>query len=326
MVTRLTACSISRSVKAGRLAAGESGWRVLAVFERACDLATPEGDVVALVLPEIGDGPLNIVVEGQPGLFSAVQPGAAIRTGDAILRFDNLEITLEQATIWEPRPDWQRLRRNREEIEGRLPLVRDLALRQAPPDSLLAEQMPTSTYSATVRQAIQGLGAGWGGRWPADQCMEAAAAQLAGLGIGLTPAGDDFLVGVMLRAWLTHPAPEPFCQRLVQIAAPHTTTLSAALLRAAARGECSAAWHRLLAALQDAKESTLTRAVKGVLAHGHTSGADTLAGLLWLGQSQRAGSQHSFPAVDDNRLCQTDLRESPKGRTQFAPARCPLEF
>ena len=46
------------------------------------------------------------------------------------------------------------------------------------------------------------LGSGWAGN--ADG-LRWAASQLAGLGSGLTPAGDDFLVGVMLWAWLLHP-------------------------------------------------------------------------------------------------------------------------
>jgi hypothetical protein len=111
------------------------------------------------------------------------------------------------------------------------------------------------------------------------------AAQLAGLGSGLTPAGDDFLMGVMLRAWLTHPEPEPFCQQIVEIAVPRTTTLSAALLRAASRGECSAAWHTLLTALESGAQPQLEKAVQAILSHGHTSGADILAGFLWLSPS-----------------------------------------
>ena len=57
---------------------------------------------------------------------------------------------------------------------------------------------------------------------------------LAGLGDGLTPAGDDWLVGMMLWAWLAHAAPRRFCQVLSDAAVPRTTTLSAAFLQAAA--------------------------------------------------------------------------------------------
>jgi hypothetical protein len=84
----------------------------------------------------------------------------------------------------------------------------------------------------------------------------------------------------MLWAWVAHPTPATFCSEMVQVAAPRTTTLSAAFLRSAARGECSPAWHQLLAALVKT-DSDLTASIRDVLAHGATSGADTLAGFLY---------------------------------------------
>jgi hypothetical protein len=287
---RLNALSISRSVRTGSLAEEGVDWRMLAAFERACNLATPGGDVVALVLAGIGDGPLNVVVDGWPGVFAAVEPGAPVQIEEAILSFSDLEIRLDQATAWEPRPDWERLRRNRERIEGHLPLVRGLALRHAPADSLLVGRT-FPPYSATAWAAAEELRAGWGSGGAADKRLEAGAARLAGLGGGLTPAGDDFLAGLMLRAWLTHPAPGPFCRILLEAAAPRTTTLSAALLRAAARGECPAPWHHLLDALQDGSPVRLTVAVREILAQGHTSGADSLGGFLW---KERSGEPRPY--------------------------------
>jgi len=120
---------------------------------------------------------------------------------------------------------------------------------------------------------------GWEGN--SGQLREGAA-QLAGLGSGLTPAGDDFLTGVMLWAWLAHSNPREFSRALVAAAAPRTTTLSAAFLRAAAEGECSAPWHRVLAALVGGAEDVLAASIRQVVACGATSGADTLAGFLWM--------------------------------------------
>ena len=263
MVTNLNALSVSRSVQAGQ------DWHVLAVFERACDLVTPSDDVIALVLPEIGDGPLNIVVDGRPGVFAGVEPGAPATAEGTTLRLSNLEIRLARAAVWEPCPDWERLRRNWKQIESRLPLVRDLALRQAPPDSLLALLSP--------ELGITGFRAPLG-RQPV---MSDLATQFAGLGGGLTPAGDDFLIGVMLQTWLAHPDPAPLCQTLVEIAAPRTTALSAAFLRAAAKGECNTPWHRLFTTLVDDGQEQLAAATREALSYGYTSGADTLAGFLW---------------------------------------------
>ena len=146
----------------------------------------------------------------------------------------------------------------------------------------------TQALSSTVSAATTALAAGWRGNHTE---LLSGAARLAGLGTGLTPAGDDFLAGLMTWAWLAHPAPRAFCQVVLGAAVPRTTVLSAAFLRAAAAGECSIAWHHLLAALSDRQKplrvsETLRGSVQEVLSHGHTSGADTLAGFLSLARPQ----------------------------------------
>ncbi len=281
--------------------------RVLAVFEHACDLVTPQGDLVALVTSAVGNGPLNIVVGEKPqeqdtggrwpgffcDRFPALAAGMPARLEGRWLHVGRLKVDLTDAKSWDPRPDWAALRDRGEVISQRLPLVLGFALGAAA-DGLLALLYPLSTplqppCSGTEEQAGEAaalLREGWSG--DLDRLRQGVA-QLAGLGRGLTPAGDDFLCGAMLWAWLAHPEPQPFCRAVVEVAAPRTTTLSAALLRAAARGECSAAWHRLMACLSRDAEDGLAAAVREVLGYGATSGADALAGFLWMALSQGTG-------------------------------------
>jgi len=279
--------------------------RVLAVFDHACDLVTPNGEVIALVTPDIGDGPLNIVVESKSEDFASLAVGTAARINTPhfchperseeslsrqvkTLRFAQvdreleLQVTLNTAAIWEPCPDWDALRNQRAAIANRRSSLQAIALHHAPTESLLPvvpgrAQAEQEGISPCVREAAQALQAGWNG--DAVQ-LHTGATRLAGLGNGLTPAGDDFLIGVMLWAWVAHPTPEAFCGATLQAAAPRTTTLSAAFLCSAAKGECSAAWHQLLATLTHS-DNDLATAVQQVLAHGATSGADTLAGFLY---------------------------------------------
>lgn len=272
--------------------------RVLAVFERACNLVTSDGDVVALVLPEIGDGPLNVVVKASPESLSLLRPGLAAQLVCSGLQVGRLSAPFVGARIWEPCPDWVQLRAHRETNAIHHSLLRDIALRHGPTESLIQilPWYPNAPHAAPVAaldlqsragsilfracEGAEALRTGWAGEM---EQARVGAGRLAGLGSGLTPAGDDFLAGVMLWAWLAHPEPGLFCETLLDAAGPRTTTLSAAFLRAAAGGECSAAWHYLLTALSCGAEDELEAAVKGVLAHGHTSGADMLAGFLWLG-------------------------------------------
>lgn len=203
--------------------------QVLAVFERVLDLVTPAGEVLALVAPEVGDGPLNVVVEagtaGQAGtsLWAGIEAGLAAQVEGPCLSVGPAIVLLDGAVVWEPCPDWGALRARRETAAHRIAEIEALLPRA---------QQGWEEHLALLR-------AGWEGDGSA---LRRAAAGLAGRGVGLTPAGDDFLCGAMLGAWLLHPDPPAFCRAIVEEAAPRTTTLSAASLRAAGRGECSAAW------------------------------------------------------------------------------------
>jgi hypothetical protein len=287
--------SISRPVRQ-RLRQGQSVARVLAIFEHACDLVTPDGEVIALVPPQIGDGPLNIVLDDPTDLFTGIDLSAPVTLAEEQLWVGGLQVDLREAIVWEPQPDWDTLRTRRAAIASHLPLLYSLGHHHAPSNTLLALLDPsllrgpllkgpllddklTATIFSTAQKAGADLREGWAGDL---KRLQEAGTGLAGLGGGLTPAGDDFLTGAMLWAWLAHPTPDPFCHTLLQVAVSRTTTLSAAFLRAAVRGECSASWHTLLASLSEGTEAEITAAVREVLAHGATSGADALAGFLYI--------------------------------------------
>ncbi len=96
---------------------------------------------------------------------------------------------------------------------------------------------------------------------------------LAGLGPGSTPAGDDFLTGFIIGCvWTGRPRPPmPDPSR--------TTWLSAEILRDAAEG---LVWRRgrdVLAALAGDEPGTLLEAAGGMINWGSSSGRAWLAGL-----------------------------------------------
>lgn len=115
-----------------------------------------------------------------------------------------------------------------------------------------------------------------------------AAKKLAGLGPGLTPAGDDLLLGAMYGLWATRGEDAQLsAERIVRASVPRTHALSGAWLAAGARGEAAAPWHQLLAAVASHSEDELEAAVMRILPTGHTSGADALGGFLGLLEAQR---------------------------------------
>jgi hypothetical protein len=104
---------------------------------------------------------------------------------------------------------------------------------------------------------------------------------LAGRGPGLTPAGDDALVGYLLA----RRALDPLDARrdaavALQIAREATGEPARSLLRAAARGEAFEPVASMLAALLQADGPAISPAIRRLAALGATTGRATLTGLI----------------------------------------------
>lgn len=113
-----------------------------------------------------------------------------------------------------------------------------------------------------------------------DEGAALAARSLVGMGPGLTPSGDDALVGVeaALHA-LGHPSAGFLAAALADVD-ERTTAVSAVLLSHASRGEFTERIHRLLGALLVGRAQALPAAVRRAVAWGATSGADGVSGVL----------------------------------------------
>lgn len=103
--------------------------------------------------------------------------------------------------------------------------------------------------------------------------------RLIGLGIGLTPSGDDFLCGVLagfiLRGISNHPFAVEVRQQIQQ-KLYETNDISRAFLQCALLGQFSEAVCSLTDAPVPAQLSAAFHAI------GHSSGMDTLCGILYI--------------------------------------------
>jgi hypothetical protein len=289
----LQTVSISQPVMATLEREGFAG-SVLSVFAEACNLVSHQGEVVALVSQQVGNGPLNIVLEGNGFLPRGLEAGLPVEADGRSIRVgEALTVSLAGAEVWEPRLEWAGLNADRPGLRANLAVLHDHLIAQAPAESLarflgagaVGARSVESTYRKVAQKAIEGLLAALheGDR----QGIAAGAAALAGLGPGLTPAGDDFLLGVMagLRTWPQFLAGrglsvEEACQTIYKAATGRTNLLSMALLRSAKEGMFGEAWHILLAALRQGKAREVREAADRVLGFGGTSGADALSGFL----------------------------------------------
>jgi hypothetical protein len=115
------------------------------------------------------------------------------------------------------------------------------------------------------------------------EAIQSASIGLVGLGEGSTPAGDDYLVGVLLALSLgagRDGRRNSLLASLAVIGDGRTTTASATWLTAAARGEASPVWRALLDAWAASDEHAVRNCARAVRGTGHTSGAFSLRGFL----------------------------------------------
>lgn len=264
--------------------------RVLHVFERVCNLIDDRGEVVSLVSPPLGPDPLAIRLDDAVDFTGLVDADSPVTITPAGLTVGYLQIDLTDAQDWNPWPDWENAHRYLNSVRASLPYIAAVMRQQAPADSFAAlavgdasgpDAYPTGQMQAIAaarepaRLLVEGL---WVGDEPA--CLEAAE-KLAGLGSGLTPSGDDFMVGALHALYVLHPDnAEALAAAVAEQAAPRTTWLSAAWLYAAARGEAGSPWHTLIKAMAERDIPSIEAAASFVLRAGHTSGADALAGFV----------------------------------------------
>ena len=208
------------------LAAGGTG-TVVAVFSKAAYLRLPAG-LVALTTMAVPAGPIHA-----RGPF----PTCGLAAGDRLAVQGSVAgVDLAGARVWRgPPPDLDR-------FDARI-------LDRAPASALAA-------YPDQVFRAVEHLAAG---------DLAGVVDALAGLGPGLTPAGDDALAGILLVAGDRAGAIEAADRA-------RTNDIARAFLGWAARGQSIEPVHRLLAGGGHA-------ALADLLRFGHSSGADLAFGL-----------------------------------------------
>lgn len=263
------------------------------VFARALNLVDEQGWLFGLVGPRGGNGPGLAVLEGLPaaGLESlglAAGDRATIEPAGDLVIGGRLRVHLGGARLWERpaiagpiQPGLVRRNvsaaaayafraRGGDGLGGLLPYLEPLLAGAEPPIGL-------SLLLRTAWLALRDLLATWPGASPE------AALRLVGLGPGQTPAGDDLLSGLLVAALRIGNRDGPthaFAALLVETARGRTTDLGYARVRYAAEAELDERSELTLAALIGGDQSSLEAAVRDLLAYGHSSGLDTLVGLL----------------------------------------------
>jgi len=263
--------------------------RVHSVFRRACNVGMRDGELLALLDGRASQSPHGINCPGLTLDHLRVGQDVLLSARELTVPAACLVISLADARIWSGAiqrlsfgvrlPGVRRcldrahaLLRQRGSADGFAPLLVDAN----PPVGLmahflaarLARVLPELACAAQQRDAV---------------AMAGGCRSLLGLGIGLTPSGDDFVTGFLAALHLNDPCGLqpilPALRGLLRSALHDCHAVSRQMLTDALDGDFP---ETLLAVVEDlAAASDPEHSIAGAMAVGHSSGADTLCGLLF---------------------------------------------
>jgi hypothetical protein len=269
----------------GQAPRGRFNGAVHSVFRHACNVRLDDGRLVALLAAHLGNVPhgVRLAVPAGFAFEHHIKVGRQVSCRADVLRVAGGGLSIDLATAW----PWR----------GELPAG---GVDLASPEVARAWRTAGRAWQGNrpriddrtveiVGRAVDHQGVRLARAARDLQPEEAAGALLClvGCGPGLTPSGDDLIVGFLAGLWSTaavDPARRRFLEDLcaaVAAAAAATGDISRAYLRHAARGHFAqpliTVMHHIGAGAQ---RRAIEAAVAAALRIGHTSGADGVCGLL----------------------------------------------
>jgi len=258
---------------------------VHSVFAQACNIAC-NGTLLTLCTSFAADGPttLRLAHGAAPDLRGLFDVGEAVRGCRSGVQTGHTELRLMHANVWRPEPGGGVLPRRR--IHTHLGNARlCLAQHRCAHASVIDGAAAGAVWA--LRDACRAL--------DGEQARQHVA-RLVGWGEGLTPAGDDFLIGLiagldaLVHGDVRRRAFHGALAAVLNALTPRTTPIAAHYLRLAANRHYTEPLIRLRNALLCEDDSdAVDAALHSALAVGATSGGDTVSGLL-------AGLQAWLPA------------------------------
>jgi len=254
--------------------AGRPEGRVHSLFSRACNLAWG-AHLISLVQPAYGMVPGGVAVAYEGGF----RPGEPVVWDGERLRGAGQTVSLSGAALWTNKSPLshphcsQELWGGMTEValhQGRGELVRLLSPGAAPAGGWC------SFAQGRMEALLEALRAG------RHAALAEATRSLVGLGEGLTPSCDDFLLGLLAVLYYAGaPGYAPLADAVRRHVAG-TTPVSANYLRLAADGGFS---ERIeTAALALLSNGDAPAAAAALIASGQSSGTDSLVGIIMAGR------------------------------------------
>jgi Protein of unknown function (DUF2877) len=274
---------------------GDFDGTVEAAYVRACMLSTKGHGLLTLTTPTMGRLPRGFVVDVSSdfSFASSVATGAIVAARSGILRFRDTDLAVDLRST----PLWRSALRALC-IDGSNAAV---ALARTAAIATLRRDGRSDSFTRLAGAALVSFDA-------AVRALDAPSAEramkgLIGLGEGLTPAGDDYLVGYFAGLWACSGLDQSRLNFMTVLSeqlkrnAVNTGDVSRIYLEAAADGEVSERLFDLSSSVATpSDDAAVSRAVAAALDVGHSSGACGVEGFLrasacWGGDPRRGSSR-----------------------------------
>jgi hypothetical protein len=276
---------------------------VHSIFRRVINITALENRLITVVGQEVGQGPLNILVD-IPGSLDLLTIG--INKGDTVSQVDDtivigenvLVISTQSAELWRPNRNFQTNLQSIRHIITNIEYLSDFALNFGHLNGL-GELIPFTHIHGLKDSETKKLGLVSQIALPHissllkaiksshTQEIKRNIESLVGLGPGLTPAGDDMLLGLMVSMlYLSENFKEKSIdvkkinEDIISVISGKTTTISEEFLREASVGNANEAVASLMECLLTSKSGELENSIRKVLNVGGTSGTDTVFGVI----------------------------------------------
>lgn len=249
-------------------------WSILSTHRHACNLSTADNGraadniLLALVNEVHGNGPFHVVIPGCD--FTTLGKSAQIKWQNGRLNIGHTIINFQMAIPWSPQLAPLDHKKTLDIFSSELAKIQHKSPLYSGAQPLVDRAQRGVTY---LQRGILAQD---------RQLLSEGVTLLIGLGPGLTPAGDDFLMGLLAALTLFPRQNDAVdCLRLIiaNIADSHTTRLSATWLYHATQGNFGEPWHNLNKALDKMDFAGIDNAFKRIAKAGATSGVDALYGF-----------------------------------------------
>ncbi|MEM3403255.1 MAG: DUF2877 domain-containing protein [Nitrososphaeria archaeon] len=292
---------LSIGCKAREMMVNERFWLVHSAFNHSFYAVSKKGGIICFVRNKLYTGPVNLVLafpKNMPFRDVCVEKGNIMEyVPERLVVKDKVTFDLKHAKVWNS-PIWRSKKFDLEKVKQNLSLAKDVCLKTCHrkgfgefivylDDFVKGKNVALSCQDEVINVAfphintfIEGIRKGNG------SLVKVSAYNLAGLGQGLTPSADDFMIGFVAAASIISKHYHLNYEKVFSInrgilsafEEKSTTSISMAFLRLAVEGEAIGPIWSLIESIFTSKN--IERSTIGLLRIGHSSGVDMFFGVV----------------------------------------------